>query len=116
MTILTVLVMRFRPKLWLGVGMVALAGTTGTRLESAEAPAENADPSQPSAYRVPTQDRVLLAQMRRRGGEGGEAGEGGEQGSHRERPPRQQGGNQEHKAKVPAKRRQNPPRSEFKAP
>ncbi|MFL5052412.1 MAG: hypothetical protein ACJ8D4_20070 [Xanthobacteraceae bacterium] len=61
--------MTFKPKLWLGVGAVALAGSTASSLAQQPAHPDGARPGS-----------MTLAQVGGPGGEGGESGEGGERG------------------------------------
>jgi hypothetical protein len=69
--------MAFKPKLWLGVGAFALAGSVHP---AAAEPAVNPDPSASSAPArtaspgQPTVRPVILAQARAFGGEGGALG------------------------------------------
>lgn len=66
--------MTFRPKLWLGVGAVALASSAVSALAH---PAEQQDTTKSGS--------TVLSQVRGAGGEGGEGGEAGEGGARRAR-------------------------------
>jgi hypothetical protein len=81
--------MTFKPKLWLGVGAFALAGTVNPAAAEPAVdhdPTVSATPARAGSQNQTASHPVILAQLRGSGGEGGEGGEGGARGSRGFRP------------------------------